>query len=100
MTVNALRDVSVVSIVIANLDPRMRAMAVGTVTLWIACTALTMSFPTLSRILGQSGAQLIYAGACVFTVVFVALWVPETRGKTLEQIERFWMERGNARRTG
>jgi SP family arabinose:H+ symporter-like MFS transporter len=66
-------------------------MAIGTVALWIACTALTMSFPTLSRVLGQSGAQLIYAGACVFTALFVAFGVPETRGKTLEDIERFWL---------
>lgn len=93
----------VVWVLLAEIFPtkiRGRAMAVGTLTLWAASTAVTMSFPTLSRVLGQSGAQLIYAGACVFTVVFVALWVPETRGKTLEQIERFWMERGNARRTG
>jgi sugar porter (SP) family MFS transporter len=70
---------------------RGRAMAAGTVTLWIACTALTMSFPTLSRTLGQSGAQLIYAAACAFTALFVAFGVPETRGKTLEEIERFWI---------
>src|SRR5208337_3478800 len=70
---------------------RGRAMAVGTVALWAACTALTMTFPTLSRLLGQSGVQLIYAAACA---------VPETRGKTLEEIERFWMDRGKSGRTG
>ncbi len=79
---------------------RGRAMAVGTVALWAACTALTMSFPTRSRVLGQSGVQLIYAGACAFTALFVWFGVPETRGKTLEEIERFWMERGKARRSG
>jgi SP family arabinose:H+ symporter-like MFS transporter len=70
---------------------RGRAMAVGTVALWVACTALTMSFPTLSRLLGQAGAQLIYAGMCAFTAGFVLLAVPETRGKTLEEIERLWL---------
>ncbi len=79
---------------------RGRAMAVGTVALWAACTALTMSFPTLSRLLGQSGVQLIYAAACAFTALFVAFAVPETRGKTLEEIERFWMDRGKSRGKG
>ena len=62
----------VVWVLLAEIFPtsiRGRAMAVGTVTLWAACASLTMSFPTLSRVLGQSGAQLIYAGVCVFTVV-------------------------------
>ena len=72
---------------------RGRAMAVGTVALWVASTALTMTFPTLSRVLGQSGAQLIYAAASAFTALFVAFGVPETRGRTLEEIERFWTPR-------
>jgi len=54
---------------------------------------LTMTFPTLSRVLGQSGAQLIYAAASAFTALFVAFRVPETRGRTLEEIERFWTAR-------
>jgi SP family arabinose:H+ symporter-like MFS transporter len=49
-----------------------------------------MTFPTLSRVLGQAGTQLIYAAACAFTALYVAFAVPETRGRTLEEIERSW----------
>jgi hypothetical protein len=47
----------------------------------------------LSRILGPSCAQLIYAAACAFTAPFVAFGVPETRGRTLEEIELVWTAR-------
>jgi SP family arabinose:H+ symporter-like MFS transporter len=70
---------------------RGRAMAVATVALWVACTVLTMTFLTLSRTLGRTGAFLIYGGMCAFTAVFVLFAVPETRGKTLEEIEKLWL---------
>jgi MFS transporter, SP family, arabinose:H+ symporter len=70
---------------------RGRAMAVATVALWVACTVLTMTFLTLSRTLGRTGAFLIYGGMCAFTALFVFFVVPETRGKTLEEIEKFWV---------
>lgn len=70
---------------------RGRAMAVATVALWVACTVLTMTFLTLSRTLGRNGAFLIYGGMCAFTALFVFFVVPETRGKTLEEIEKFWV---------
>ncbi len=70
---------------------RGRAMAVATVALWVACTVLTMTFLTLSRTLGRTGAFLIYGGMCAFTALFVLFVVPETRGKTLEEIEKLWL---------
>jgi SP family arabinose:H+ symporter-like MFS transporter len=70
---------------------RGRAMSVATVALWVACTVLTMTFLTLSRMLGRTGAFLIYGGMCAFTAGFVLLVVPETRGKTLEEIEKLWV---------
>ena len=93
----------VVWVLLAEIFPmriRGRAMAVGTMTLWAGSASVTMSFPTLTRVLGQSGAQLIYAGCCAFTVLFVALYVPETKGKTLEEIERFWIDKGKPGRAG
>jgi hypothetical protein len=65
-------------------------MAVATVSLWIACTVLTSTFLTLVSAIGTSGAFWLYAGICFFTFVFVWKAVPETKGKTLEEIERSW----------
>lgn len=80
-------------VVMAEIFPtriRGRAMSVATVALWIACVALTMTFLTLTRWLTPSGAFWLYSGICVATAMFVRAMVPETRGKTLEEIERFW----------
>lgn len=69
---------------------RGRAMGIATVSLWIACVALTLTFLSLARALGPSGAFALYGGICVFTVWFVYRLTPETKGKTLEEIETLW----------
>ena len=69
---------------------RGRAMSIATISLWIACLALTFTFLSLARAITVTGAFWIYAGMCVVTFVFVWKLVPETKGKTLEEIERSW----------
>jgi sugar porter (SP) family MFS transporter len=69
---------------------RGRAMSIATLCLWMACLAVTLSFLTLVRRLGASGAFGLYAGLCVTTFVFVWRFTPETKGRTLEQIQEFW----------
>ncbi|MCW5981539.1 MAG: sugar porter family MFS transporter [Bryobacteraceae bacterium] len=88
-------------VVMSELFPtriRGRAMAIATVTLWIACTALTLTFLSLVNAVTVAGAFWIYAGICVFTFFFVWRAVPETKGKTLEEIERSWTRREAAAR--
>ncbi len=80
-------------VVMAEIFPtriRGRAMSLATVALWVACVLLTMTFLTLARALTPSGAFYLYAGICTATALFVRFAVPETRGRTLEEIERFW----------
>ncbi|MGA9718662.1 MAG: MFS transporter [Acidobacteriaceae bacterium] len=48
---------------------------------------LTYSFPALTRAFGQSGAFVVYGVTCVLGWVGVRALVPETKGRTLEQIE-------------
>jgi sugar porter (SP) family MFS transporter len=69
---------------------RGRAMAVATVALWLASLALTVTFLSLVSAIGPSGTFWLYAGLSAFTFVFLWRVVPETRGQTLEQIERMW----------
>ena len=83
-------------VVISEIFPnriRGRAMSIATISLWAACVLLTMTFLTLVRLLGISGAFWLYAGFCFFTALFVWRWTPETKGKTLEQIEALWKHR-------
>ncbi|KAI5410933.1 hypothetical protein KIW84_056179 [Lathyrus oleraceus] len=38
----------------------------------------------------SGGTFTIYTAVCVFTAGFVDIWVPETKGKTLEEIQQFF----------
>jgi sugar porter (SP) family MFS transporter len=69
---------------------RARAMSIGTMTIWISCLAVTLTFLTLVRALSTAGAFWFYAALCAVTFVFVLLALPETKGRTLEEIQRFW----------
>lgn len=56
----------------------------------VACTLLTMTFLTLVKLMAPAGAFSIYAGMCALTFLIVWRRVPETKGRTLEEIERSW----------
>jgi hypothetical protein len=68
---------------------RGRAMSVATISLWSACVVLTLTFLSLLEALSYR-AFWIYAAMCAVTFVFVWRVTPETKGKSLEQIERWW----------
>jgi len=103
----------VVWVVISEIFPnriRGAAMAVAVSSLWIACFILTFTFPILNsgigkvdnsfkeflvKIapflktgLGSAGTFWLYGGICVAGFIFIFFKLPETKGKTLEQIER------------
>ena len=67
---------------------RGAAVSVAVSALWIACFILTFTFPILNKALGPAATFWTYAGICIAGFVFILLAVPETKGKTLEQIER------------
>lgn len=69
---------------------RGRAMSIATVCLWAACTLLTMTFLSLANAVTPTGAFLIYSAMCVLTFLIVLRAVPETKGRSLEQIEHLW----------
>jgi len=67
---------------------RGAAMSVSTFALWSACFILTYTFPLLNKGLGPAGTFWIYGGISVLGFLFIRSRVRETKGKTLEQIER------------
>ncbi|MFB3828240.1 MAG: sugar porter family MFS transporter [Bryobacteraceae bacterium] len=69
---------------------RGRAMSMATVSLWIACVALTVTFLSLAKAVTPTGAFWLYGSMCVVTFFVVWRATPETKGRTLEEIERFW----------
>ncbi len=64
------------------------AMAVCTFALWTGCCTLTFSFPSMNAALGSSGTFWIYSAICISAFIFLFRHLPETKGKSLEQLER------------
>jgi MFS family permease len=78
-------------VLISEIFPnRLRGIGVSisVSALWSASFLLTFTFPILNRVLGNAGSFWIYSGVCLAGFFFVYLRVTETRGKTLEEIER------------
>lgn len=69
---------------------RVRAVAMATCTfaLWAACFLLTYSFPILNSWLGSYGTFWIYAAICIFGYIFFTRRLPETKGESLEELEK------------
>jgi SP family xylose:H+ symportor-like MFS transporter len=65
---------------------RSQGVSVTVSALWIASFALTYTFPIMNRSLGTGGVFLTYSVVCVAGFFFVAAMVPETKGRTLEEI--------------
>ncbi|HKN23786.1 MAG TPA: sugar porter family MFS transporter [Candidatus Acidoferrum sp.] len=87
----ALSLAPVTWVLISEIFPnRVRGIgvAISVSALWSASFVLTFTFPILNRALGSAGTFWTYAGICLAGLFFVFLRVPETKGKTLEQIER------------
>ena len=64
------------------------AMAVCTAALWIASFTVTYTFPFLNKGLGTGGTFLLYAVICLCGFIFTLRKIPETKGKSLEQLEK------------
>ena len=64
------------------------AMATCTFALWVGCCTLTFSFPSMNAALGSSGTFWIYSAICMCAFVFLFRNCPETKGKSLEELEK------------
>ncbi len=77
-------------VLLAEIFPnRVRAVAVATSTfaLWVGSSTLTYTFPLLNVSLGSYGTFWIYSAVCLAGFLFVSFMLPETKGKSLEELE-------------
>ena len=87
----ALSLAPVTWVLIAEIFPnrvRGAAVSVAVSALWVACFILTFAFPWLQRSAGIAATFWAYAAICIAGFFFVRAKVPETRGRSLEQIEQ------------
>jgi sugar porter (SP) family MFS transporter len=89
-------------LLIAEIYPlKIRGLAEGTAATfnWASNLIVSLTFLTLVEKLGASSTFFLYTLASVLSWLFAYYFVPETKGRTLEQIEAFWRARHRARQT-
>ena len=69
---------------------RGRAMAISIMVMWIADTIVGQLTPILLKSIGTSATFWLFAAFCVIAFITVYKLLPETKGKSLEQIEAEW----------
>ena len=69
---------------------RGRAMSVATIFLWCGTLLVTLTFLSLVRAFTAPGTFLMYAVVSIAACLFVWRFVPETKGRTLEEIDSGW----------
>lgn len=67
---------------------RGAAMSIAATAHWVGNFILTFTFPSLVTSLGMANVFLVFAGVCVIGILVVKRFLPETKGKSLEEIER------------
>jgi SP family arabinose:H+ symporter-like MFS transporter len=71
---------------------RAQAMSLATLMVWATDFLVTMTFLSLVEALGPRRSFWVYAAACAAAVIFSLKMVPETKGRTLEEIETSWIK--------
>ena len=69
---------------------RGRGVALATAANWGSAWLVSQFFLTLTDAIGQAGTFWLFAAFSVIAFIWITLRVPETKGKTLEEIERSW----------
>ncbi|MEO5990260.1 MAG: MFS transporter, partial [Ferruginibacter sp.] len=81
-------------VVIAEIFPtniRGRAMSVAIFFLWLSVYIVSQTFPMLLESIGSAYTFWIYMVLSVIAFGFIFRFIPETKGKTLEEIEQLWI---------
>ena len=73
---------------------KIRSFAIGicVFTLWIANAVVALLFPVVVEALSIAPTFFIFAGLGLLAILFIATQVPETRGKSLEELEDHFRE--------
>ena len=67
---------------------RGAALSLCVSALWVACFSLTVTFKPINVAFGPAGTFWLYGAICLVGLIVIFARVPETKGKSLEEIER------------
>ena len=82
-------------VIISEIYPtkvRGRGMSIATTALWLVGFLGNQSFPIMQKHLGSDGTFWLFSAGALLTIVLVAWLIPETKGRSLEEITKFWTE--------
>jgi len=68
-------------------EVRAKGQTLGSLTHWVMASLITFSFPMLTAYLGAGHTFLIFVGCMILQLLFVWRLMPETKGRSLEQME-------------
>lgn len=74
---------------------RGRALAISIMVMWVADTIVGQITPILLKEIGSAGTFWFFAFFCLVAFIAVYKLLPETKGKSLEQIENDWKDKGD-----
>jgi SP family arabinose:H+ symporter-like MFS transporter len=80
-------------VIISEIYPtkvRGRAMSIATTALWLVGYLGNQLFPLMQKNLGSDGTFWCFSGGALLTIILVGLLVPETKGRSLEEITEIW----------
>jgi MFS transporter, SP family, arabinose:H+ symporter len=82
-------------VIISEIYPtkvRGRGMSIATTALWLVGYAGNQMFPLMQQHLGSDGTFWVFSAGAALTIILVGWLVPETKGKSLEEITKFWAQ--------
>jgi SP family arabinose:H+ symporter-like MFS transporter len=82
-------------VIISEIYPtkvRGRGMSIATTALWLVGYAGNQLFPIMQKGLGSDGAFWCFSAGALLTIILVGWLVPETKGRSLEEITKLWTE--------
>jgi SP family arabinose:H+ symporter-like MFS transporter len=80
-------------VIISEIYPtkvRGRGMSIATTALWLVGYLGNQLFPTMRKSLGSDGTFWCFSAGALVTFILVGLLIPETKGRSLEEITKFW----------
>jgi SP family arabinose:H+ symporter-like MFS transporter len=82
-------------VIISEIYPtkvRGRGMSMATTALWLVGYLGNQIFPIMQEHLAFDGTFWVFSAGAFLTIILVAWLVPETKGRSLEEITRFWTQ--------
>jgi SP family arabinose:H+ symporter-like MFS transporter len=96
---HAVGNGAVCWVIISEIFPtkvRGTAMSIATTAIWIFAYLADQFFPLMQAHLGSSGAFFVFSAMAAINFIFVLLFVPETKGYSLEEISHIWLPQAAA----